>query len=1268
MCRVLILDDDPYFAETIKMILEEEGEAKPTIATTYEDACKHVRQAARRGKPFEVFLIDQRLGPGKDGIEVMQELFAISPDSDAIVFTGVEDLDSGVRAYEAGAFRYLSKLFDQRELLFLLKSVKQYRRERREHGWQKIFTRMMEDALQKESFQEVSQVVVKYALQLGFTQAHLFWNPTRELANTEGRMLGIACAGEHCIPEFSRPSHGKELYPIAQWFGIEQSQSHDAIFLPFAQVKKIREEAHISHYSWPVGEIAVLPLWGSDCLLGALMLDYGQREKVISNHERSLLNFFARQAAIVLQNVRLLDSKKYQAKDNALIGQIGRQIMTKAVEETNLSELLDEVHGQIALLMEAPNFIFFLVDAESGQMDVRLLYENGMRCKEFPDPSDLKIEQFLLKQEAVSIYWPFDVSRHLSKNKIDLEGEIPTSCIGVRLQVGDRTIGGMTLKRYEKDEPFVQRDHDLLLEVANQIAGAIQLIHNNEIEKRDAARLNILRRIMMEMLRIAQEHEDDLWLTALTFATADFGTGFNRALLFLENDEHTRLTCKEGIGTNDLSKAQRDWEADRERNYQFDDFLKELEQRQIRFTDLHFLAQEMTFQPDRRRSIPYQVMQEGQRKIVPADKVKQYLPREITDRVTLGECAVLPIPSADRIIGIVIVDNKHNGRPLGEKMLDHLQTLLNYTGLVWETLRQQKKSNRLISANYSILSGASPDQLKTTLQEICETARTITEADWVIIYPLLEGTQIFDVQKISYAGHISAPLESIVKAKPRKRGVSAHVLAKGILVIPNVDSEEAVIGATRLAEHHFIQREGVKALIGIAIRDVLTNQNLGVLYLDYRKACDFTEQEIHHARSFASLAAVAIANAKRYGEQRHHERLRIALETAQTVNTEIEQDEMLIKVLENLTKIFPETAMCILTYDDDEKALRFVPATLQYYPMPRAKTYEKRIFPLDGPSIACKVARQSLKEKRSVTLNAPDVFEYPEYLKLIPKNRSELCISLMGSKHELLGILAMERAMTHGFSEDDQALIETVASQLSLGMERALQSEQLGFKTTIAAMTSGVADIAHDINNAVGEIQGYTYLLKQFAQGNEQLVNYATKIEECAHRLFEASPKSKQGSQGKLALAVDATIQKLAEPLARQRDIEIEFVLNAHDSYIFVNQADFRRILQHLTRNADKAMSGMPRKKITIRTRKVEEEMVEILFKDYGRGMSEEVQLSIFKKNVTTKQSGGFGLLLTRQFVEDMGGSIRLLPSPPGQGATFSIKLPLTKFEPALPE
>jgi CheY-like chemotaxis protein len=318
MCRVLIIDDDKFFAETIKAILEDAGEAQPKVSTTFEDAMKLVRRAVGKNKPYEVFLIDQRLGPGKDGIEVMQELRAVSPDTDAIIFTGFEDTENGVRAYEAGAFRYLSKPFENRELLFLLKSLKQWRKEQREHGWQKIFSSMMEESLRYGSFYDVSRVVVRYALKLGFSRAHLFWVPTREDFNANNLMVGITCAGEGCIPHFPRSPLGTSLYPLSEWLDLnENKQSRDAIFLRSDQAMEIQEQAAAFGYQWPAGEVVCLPLWGNDNILGALMLDHGQQRITLSEHERSLMNLFARQVAIVLENAGSISRERRSVQEMA---------------------------------------------------------------------------------------------------------------------------------------------------------------------------------------------------------------------------------------------------------------------------------------------------------------------------------------------------------------------------------------------------------------------------------------------------------------------------------------------------------------------------------------------------------------------------------------------------------------------------------------------------------------------------------------------------------------------------------------------------------------------------------------------------------------------------------------------------------------------------------------------------------------------------------------------------------------------------------------
>ena len=1259
MCRVLIIDDEEFSAKTIKMVLEEAGEAQADYATTYKDARELVQQSLEPNEPYDVFLIDLRLGSEKDGIEFMKELRAASPDTDAIIFTGLEDSAHGIRAYEAGAFRYLYKPFENEELLYLLKAVKQKQKEEQERDWQKLFTSMMEEALHKITFLEVANVVVKYALKLGFTRAHLFWVPTQEDANPDNRMVGITCAGNDCILNFSNPTNGPGLYPLKQWFNLNRIKgSHEVIFFGSDEFASIKKQAEKMNYRWPRGEITMLPLWGSNRHLGELMLDHGQKEKKLSKHEPSLLDFFARQVAIVLENASLISREQRSIQETTIINQIGRQVTDRAAKETNLPRLFDEVREQIGLLMDVSNFVVVLFDPESGNLNISLSYENGIRHYHSQTHDDMGIEKSLVTRES-NIFWPWDVPGHLQKNKIVLTGKAPISCIGVQLHVGNKAIGGIVVKNYGEEE-FSKRDYVLLSAVANQISGAIKLIQANETERRDAERLIVLQQVMMEMLRIGQENEDDLWTTILTIATANFGLGFNRALLFLENDEHTLLKGKNGIGTNDPKEAWQDWDRALEKNYHLDDFLAEIQQGRLHLTPFHNLAKEITLPFNGDNNAFMQVIKEGgHRVIVEEDHIKTKLPAQVRDKISPSACAILPILTGNRAVGLVMVDNKHNSSPLSEKMLNHLQTLLNYTGLVRETLRQQSKSESLLDANYQIMGEARSQSLKDTLHNICETARTIMEADWVLAYPLKEGEEfVFDKENAAYAGQLKYPI--LIKDKPDPKGISDHILDKGKLVINDVSNQDAEIREKHISTYEFIKNEGIKAVLAIAIRDIQRDETLGIFYLDYRTPRNFSPTDEHHAIALASLAAIAISNARRFDEQRQRQRLEAALQTAQIISTELDFDNMLIKVLDNLKRFFQNTSMCVLTYDSDENALRFVPATLKHYRAPRSKKPETRIFPLDGPSIAALTARLTLAKGESVTINVPDVSKSPDYLEMLHQSRSELCVSFLGGNHELIGVLALERASIYGFSEDDQALVETVASQLCLGMERARQSEQLSFKTTVAALTSWAADIAHDINNEAGEIKGYTYLVKELAQGNEKILSYMSKIEESAQRLFDAGPKSVQGKQ---VLPLNQAIKKYAEQLAHQRDIEVEFLLDEKEYQIFVNPTDVRRVLQHLTRNADKAMRGMPSKKISILTREAENSEVEILFRDHGPGVPEEVQLSVFQKSVTTKQSGGFGLLLTRQFVEDMGGTIRLLPAEPGEGATFSIKLPTTKFD-----
>ena len=120
----------------MKLVIELNSDNKAEAFITVKDATDRVIALVQDGKPFEAFLIDLLLADGENGIEAMKE-FRISPETETIIFTGYGDSVSGLNAYKAGAFRYLAKPYDNEELLYLIDALREWRKTRMEHGWQK---------------------------------------------------------------------------------------------------------------------------------------------------------------------------------------------------------------------------------------------------------------------------------------------------------------------------------------------------------------------------------------------------------------------------------------------------------------------------------------------------------------------------------------------------------------------------------------------------------------------------------------------------------------------------------------------------------------------------------------------------------------------------------------------------------------------------------------------------------------------------------------------------------------------------------------------------------------------------------------------------------------------------------------------------------------------------------------------------------------------------------------------------------------------------
>ena len=138
---------------------------------------------------------------------------------------------------------------------------------------------------------------------------------------------------------------------------------------------------------------------------------------------------------------------------------------------------------------------------------------------------------------------------------------------------------------------------------------------------------------------------------------------------------------------------------------------------------------------------------------------------------------------------------------------------------------------------------------------------------------------------------------------------------------------------------------------------------------------------------------------------------------------------------------------------------------------------------------------------------------------------------------------------------------------------------------------------------------------------------------------------------------------RLLERQLRLGNIELKQEITQTPATVMGDKHQLEQVFFNLVKNA---MEAMPEGgSLTIASRAVAEdgEWWECRVADTGEGISKETMNKIFDPFFTTKpedKGTGLGLAVTQSIVDAFGGKL-WAESPPGQGATFIVRLPLVK-------
>lgn len=217
-----------------------------------------------------------------------------------------------------------------------------------------------------------------------------------------------------------------------------------------------------------------------------------------------------------------------------------------------------------------------------------------------------------------------------------------------------------------------------------------------------------------------------------------------------------------------------------------------------------------------------------------------------------------------------------------------------------------------------------------------------------------------------------------------------------------------------------------------------------------------------------------------------------------------------------------------------------------------------------------------------------------------------------------------------------------------------------------------IASLSHEMRTPLNAVIGFAQLLSLKAEHSPAVIrDHATHILDAGRHMLTLveqalalqqvaatrTPLSLQ--RMRLVRCIDEA-QALLRPSAMPQQISLVNKVTG-ELHVMADAARLRQILLNIGSNAVKY--NMPMGRVTWRARALPTGMVRLSVHDTGAGMDEGQMAQLFEpfqrlgRENSDIEGSGLGLLITRQLVEGMGGSLSIR-SEPGLGTTVEIDLP----------
>jgi len=636
----------------------------------------------------------------------------------------------------------------------------------------------------------------------------------------------------------------------------------------------------------------------------------------------------------------------------------------------------------------------------------------------------------------------------------------------------------------------------------------------------------------------------------------------------------------------------------------------------------------------------------------------------------------VPLQVRDEVSGVIEVVNKI-GAKFDQEDLEILSSVAASVAVAVENARLFTSEKRRASEMEALVeiaravTKAVTEHPRALLERIARGACEVLEADCAVVYPFVASEpDTYDVTNVATFGTL-CPLE-LGQSKVTTHDPTRAIRKRKLLVCEDIACDQPA-----LLQDPFFEQESIRSFVGVLLE--ADEDELGVLYVNFRAHHRFEERELTFVRLIAHQAALAIAKSRLFqtlnqdlvranaGLRRKVRELGELQTINNVISSTLEIDKVWDSILHGAMSITGAPYANILLMDEES-------GDVISHMQRGDKTVTQKVDPQETvvlPSIA------KMEEYSTIfqDLTEPSADGTPWtliYGRMIPDARSVLYTPIVGgAKQKRIGLLGIGSPQPGEFDPDDLHLLEALANQAAIAIQnarylqrlRAYQEQQVEAER-IAAMADIAGNMVHRINNTVGAIRPFIQQIEMKLDlgklSNDYLCEKLQNIRENANRTLEVARQIRRPFRSiqlepiNVNESVAAAWADLAAPVGVRVDIEYGVNLPPVEA---TRQLD--EVFRNLMRNALDAMAdegGF----LLVRSRRIDNRMIIVTVKDTGPGIPSHIREKVFHMGTTTKQRGmGYGLWWSRTFLRRLGGDI-VLESVEGKGCIFTVTLPIS--------